>query len=342
MGPARRLAARSAARLVAAGLMMPVMACSGHAATPHGQAAPATSGSTTTATTTAPAIETTTTPASTAPATALLPAAAGPCGVTTTPPQHYRHVIWIWMENHQWQQVLGDPAAAPYEIGLARKCATATHYASVGSPSLPNYLGATSGDSHGIQDDSGPAAHPLSGDNLFRQVRASGGREQSFPESMGPPCRQDSAGSYAVKHNPAAYYVGGSDRVACIADDVDLAALLPELAAGTLPTFAFITPDLCHDTHDCPVATGDAWLALWVPRILASPAYRDGSTAVFVMWDEYTPMPNVVVAPSVPAGTSVSEPFDHYSLLRTTEEMVGLPLLGRATGATSMRGPFRL
>jgi phosphatidylinositol-3-phosphatase len=246
------------------------------------------------------------------------------------------------MENHQWEQVLGDPAAAPYESGLARTCATASRYASVGSPSLPNYLGATSGDSHGIQDDGGPATHPLNGDNLFRQVRASGGSERSFQESMGTPCRQDSAGSYAVKHNPAAYYVGGSDRAACIADDVDLAALVPDLVAGNLPTFGFITPNLCHDTHDCPIASGDAWLALWVPRILASPAYREGGTAIFIIWDEYTPTPNIVVAPSVPAGTTVREPFDHYSLLRTTDEMLGLPLLGRAASAAGMRGPFGL
>ena len=47
------------------------------------------------------------------------------------------------------------------------------------------------------------------------------------------------------------------------------------------------------------------WLARWVPQILASPAYRDGTTAVFVVWDEYTPTPNLIVAPSVPAGASL-------------------------------------
>jgi len=251
-------------------------------------------------------------------------------------------VIWIWMENHSWQQVLGDPSATPYESRLARTCATATRYSSVGSPSLPNYIGATSGDTHGINDDSGPASHPLSNDNLFRQVRASGGTERSFQESMGSPCRQDSTGSYAVKHNPAAYYVGGSDRTACLAHDVDLAGLPAQLAAASMPTFAFITPDLCNDTHDCEVGTGDAWLALWVPRILSSPEYRAGGTAVFIIWDEDSPMPNIVVAPSVPPGTTVSAPFDHYSLLRTTEEMLGLPLLARAAAASSMRAEFRL
>jgi phosphatidylinositol-3-phosphatase len=59
-------------------------------------------------------------------------------------------VIWIWMENHQWSQVLAASSPAPYTRSLAAQCGTATNYASVGSPSLPNYLGATSGSTQGI------------------------------------------------------------------------------------------------------------------------------------------------------------------------------------------------
>jgi hypothetical protein len=77
-------------------------------------------------------------------------------------------------------------------------------------------------------------------------------------------------------------------------------------------------------------------------RLWTSDLYRDGKTAVFVVWDEPTPMPNVIMSPSTPAGLRTAQPFDHYSLLRTTEEMLGVPLLGRATGARSMRGQFRL
>jgi hypothetical protein len=246
------------------------------------------------------------------------------------------------MENHSWGQVLGQPSAAPYEASIAHQCGTATRYASVGSPSLPNYLAATSGDTHGVTDDAAPSAHPLTVDNLFRQVRAAGGTERSYQEATTAPCQQSSAGTYAVKHNPAAYYIGNDDRAACVRDDVGLDGLTAALGAGPLPTFSFVTPDLCHDTHDCSVTTGDRWLAGWLPRILASPAYRDGTTAVIVMWDEYTPMPNLIVAPSVPAGTSSAVAFNHYSLLRTTEELLGLPLLGRAGTAASMRSAFRL
>ena len=116
-----------------------------------------------------------------------------------------------------------------------------------------------------------------------------------------------------------------------------------DLANDSLPAFAFITPDLCHDTHDCAVAEGDRWLADWMPKILNSAAYRAGRTAVFIVYDEPTPMPNVVVAPSIPPGTVATEPVDHYSLLRTTEELLDIPtFLGAAAEAPSMRAMFHM
>jgi hypothetical protein len=248
-------------------------------------------------------------------------------------------VVWIFMENHSWGEVIGNPAA-PYLGGLARQCGTDTDYAVVGSPSLPNYLGATSGSTQGVTDDGDPSTHSFGVDNLFRQVRAAGGTERSFDESMPAPCRLVSAGSYAAKHNPAVYYVGGSDRPACQADDLPLTAFLPVLAGGQLPTFTAITPNICDDMHDCSVATGDQWLATWVPRILATASYRSGTTALFIIWDEPTPVANVVVAPSVRPGTESAVAVDHYSLLRATEEMLGLPLLGQAATATSLRSVF--
>ncbi|HEX3540943.1 MAG TPA: alkaline phosphatase family protein [Acidimicrobiales bacterium] len=276
-------------------------------------------------------------------ATTLAPAGAAPCGWAPSPPATYQHVIWIWMENHTWPQVLGDARAAPYEVALAGRCGTATNYRSVGSPSLPNYIGATSGSAQGIGDDADPASHPLAVDNLFRQVRTAGGTERSYQEAMSPPCQQSSGGEYAVKHNPAAYYVGGQDRAACQADDVPLTQLAPDLASGRLPTFAFITPNLCHDTHDCSVATGDAWLSGFLPSLLTSATYRAGATAIILVWDEESPMPNVMIGPAVHPGTVSSARFDHFALLRTTEEMLGLPgRLGSAAAAPSLRAPFNL
>ena len=103
-----------------------------------------------------------------------------------------------------------------------------------------------------------------------------------------------------------------------------------------------MTPDLCHDTHDCPVRDGDKWLAQWIPAILDSPSYRAGKLVVFIVWDEPTPMPLIVISPTTAPGATSTSGFDHYSLLRTTEELLGLPFLGKAARATSMRGAFGL
>lgn len=243
------------------------------------------------------------------------------------------------MENHTWGSVIGSPAA-PYLTGLARSCGTDTAYASVGSPSLPNYLGATSGSTQGVTDDGDPSEHSFDVDNLFRQVRSAGGTERSFVESMPSNCGLVSEGAYAAKHNPAVYFDGDADRAACRTDDVPFTAFEPVLASGQLPTYTSITPNSCDDMHDCSVSVGDAWLATWVPRILATASYRSGTTAVFIVWDEPTPVADVVIAPAVHPGTVLAVAVDHYSLLRASEEMLGLPLLGRASSATSLRAVF--
>jgi phospholipase C len=259
----------------------------------------------------------------------------------------YDHVIWIWMENHRLSQVIGSPDA-PYETKLASDCGVAARYEEVGSPSLPNYIGATSGSAQGIHDDGSPPQHQLTVDNLFRQVRAAGKQARSYEEAMPSPCSSTASGRYAVKHNPAAYYRGADDRDACQRDDiplgtVDSGAFADDLRSGSLPAFSFITPDLCNDTHDCSVATGDKFLAQWLGAILDSPVYRAGRTAVFVVWDEDSPMPNLVISPSTKPGTSSDARVDHYALLRTTEELLGLDtFLGAAASAPSLRPLFNL
>ena len=112
-----------------------------------------------------------------------------------------------------------------------------------------------------------------------------------------------------------------------------------DLANGTLPAFSFVTPNLCHDTHDCPVAEGDAWLRSWVPRILASPNYLAGDTVVFLTWDEDDGSASnrvalIVVSPSTRPGTESATSFDHYSLLKTAEQLLGIrSYLGHAGDA---------
>ena len=276
------------------------------------------------------------------------PAPGAPCGTRAAPPDRWEHVIWIWMENKRRDEVIDNPAA-PFESALAEACGTARQYSSVASPSLPNYLAAVAGKTFGVTDDAPPADHSFTADNLFRQVRASGRLARSYQEDMPRRCvLEPRTGLYAVKHNPAAYFKGADDRAACQRDNLPIGTtaagpFASSLDSGTLPAFSFITPNLCNDSHDCPVKRGDVWLAAWLGRILTSRPYRAGTTAVFVVWDEPGIIPNLVISPSTRSGTTVDTPFDHYSLLRTTEEMLGIRnYLGRAASARSMRTAFRL
>ena len=111
---------------------------------------------------------------------------------------------------------------------------------------------------------------------------------------------------------------------------------------NNLPTLMYIAPNLCNDTHDCGVGTGDQWLQSHLQPVLDSAAYQSGSTAVIVTYDEYTSLPNVFASQSVSPGTLVTANTSHYGLLRTIEDMLGLSSLGQAATATSLRSAMRL
>jgi phosphatidylinositol-3-phosphatase len=256
----------------------------------------------------------------------------------SVPPSQYDHVIWIVMENHSLDQIIGSPDA-PYLNQLAHDHGLAANFYAESHPSLPNYIAMTSGSTHGIADDDDPSSHPLDVPSLFSLLP--GGGSRSLLESMPGNCARSDAGDYAVRHNPQAYYVnlGGE----CDQYNVPLADP-PDLSAR----FTFITPNLIHDMHNGTVADGDTWLSTFVPKLLASAEYAAGRAAVFITWDEddllsANQIPTLVIAPSVPAGTRVTARLDHYAMLRATQEMLGVtPLLGSAATAADMRTPFNL
>jgi phospholipase C len=229
------------------------------------------------------------------------------------------------MENMSLSQAL----AGPYVSFVSSTYAVATNYHGVGRPSLPNYLALTSGDTYGIQDD---GYHALPSGGIGQQLSGAGIAWRAYMEGMTKGC-MDSPYPYALKHNPFAYY-GGS----CPSNVVPLSQFATDLQNDP-PRFAWITPDLCHDGHDCPVSQADAWLSGFVPMILATPAWRNGG-ALFIVWDEGDPaaanqMPLLVITPDVKIHQS-AQPYDHYSLLATIEDLLGLPRLGQAAQSQTL------
>jgi phosphatidylinositol-3-phosphatase len=269
--------------------------------------------------------------------------AGRPCGVTRKYPRRYRHVVWIIFENKTYDDIIGN-AAAPYINSVASACGLATSFTAEGHPSLPNYIAMTSGSTQGISDDSGPDAHQLAVPSIFSQL---GGRWRALEDAMPSNCDHSDSGFYAVRHNPAVYYTNIASQ--CAARDVPLGSV-PDLSAP----FTFITPSTCHDMHSSSCGSdsasetknGDTWLASFLPKVLASPAYRSRQTVIFVTWDEDDfhhdqHIATIVIAPSVRRGTRASAAFTHYSMLRTTEDLLGLPHLGGAATAPGMRAAFR-
>jgi phosphatidylinositol-3-phosphatase len=270
-----------------------------------------------------------------------------PCG--TAADATYRHVVWIWMENRSYSSVINGAGDAPELERYADLCGLATDYHGITHPSLPNYIAATAGSPLRITTDCGPDDCPRAKSSLFGQVRHAGKSWFGYAESMTSRCDHAGYGTYAPRHNPAVYFTPIAAQ--CRKRDVPMGGRDGRFAhalANGLPAFSFVTPNLCHDGHDCATGVADTWLGRWLDRITASDAYAAGDTAVFVTWDESelasqrNHIATVVIAPTVSPGLRVDLRFDHYSLLRTTEQLLGLPFLRHAKNAHSMRAAFGL
>jgi hypothetical protein len=227
------------------------------------------------------------------------------------------------MENKGYDRAVGGG----YTALLASQYAVATNYHAVAHPSLPNYLALTSGSTWGITDD---RYHSLSGEDLGSELTSAGIPWRAYMEDMTDGCF-DSPSPYALKHNPFAFYGGR-----CPSNVVPLSQFDSDLS-GEIPDFVWITPNLCHDEHDCSVSEGEQWLSGVVPKIIGSAAWRkDG--VLFIVWDEDEErsgpnrVPLIVVAPNL-KDQHTDTHYDHYSLLATIEDRLGVPRLGKSADA---------
>lgn len=175
---------------------------------------------------------------------------------------------------------------------------------------------------------------------------------------------------YAAKHDPFVYFHTILDRPArCAGHIVKLDELKTDLRRiVTTPNYSFITPNLCNDGHDLRCADGETgglvginrFLKKWVPVITRSPAFRKDGLLI-ITFDESDgqapdafeaccnekPLPTdpnqpglqgpgggrigaVLLSPYIRPGTVSSVPYNHYSLLRSVEDIFDLGHLGYA------------
>jgi len=222
--------------------------------------------------------------------------------------------------------------------------------------------------------------YPSQVKTIADQLSARGLKWKGYMEDMKPPCRHPALGAvddtqkaevgdqYATRHNPFMYFHSIIDSPDCAKDVLDYRELAKDVRSPrTTPSYALIVPNLCNDGHDDPCVDDkshpgglpkiNAWLRREMPKLLASPGYRDDGLLI-VTFDESdtdgsaccdeqhgpntpnpagpTPGPGggrtgaVLISPFIRPGSVVSTPFNHYSLLRSMENLFGLSHLGYA------------
>ena len=274
------------------------------------------------------------------------------CGTRGGTPTTTKLLV-VWEENTNASSVYGS-AQAPNMNTYAKDCGHATDYVSLGHPSLPNYLEATSGTPYNSSPwtsdcQASSASCRTASDNIFNQVGPTGWK--GYAQSMPTACAQGSSGTYLPRHNPAVYYtdLGAS----CAANDLNIGtptggALHSDIVNGTLPVFGSVTPDVNNDQHNGSEAQADAYLASWIPQIVAGPDYQSGRLAIVVVYDEgagsgtntQSTVAAIVMSPFISPGTTSATPFTHYSLLAAAEGIAGVPRLGNAASANDLRTAF--
>jgi hypothetical protein len=258
----------------------------------------------------------------------------------------------VVMENRDYSSVIGS-SDAPYVNGLAARYGLATNSYAVSHPSLPNYLALLAGSTFGINSDCTDCS--VGATNLIDQLESADISWRAYMEDMPSPCFTGAqADGYAKKHDPFVYFDDIVNDPSRCSNLVPFSRLGGDAASGALPDFIWITPNLCNDGHDCSTAAADSWLAVHIPALLKSLG-RGG--ILFLTWDEGEGtagccgtaagghIVTIVAGPGAKSGVTLTSSVDHYSILKTIEELYGANLLrGAACTCTNdlsplLRGP---
>jgi len=247
----------------------------------------------------------------------------------------FDRVFVVVFENKDRSDVL----RVPYFAELAKRGEQFPRFVGETHPSQPNYLAMVGGDTFVRGDE----PRDIAATNLADLLEGAGMSWTSYQEGLPEPCFTGKAagssddGKYTRAHNPFISFDDirtNPERCARIVDGERLDA---DIAAGTLPTFALYAPNKNHDSHDKPLSYAARWFRGFLEPKLADPRFMDG-TLVVVTFDESedksddpktSPIYTVLLGSMITPGTTDRARYDHYSLLRTIEDTLGIGTLGR-------------
>jgi hypothetical protein len=105
--------------------------------------------------------------------------------------------------GHGYGDIIGNTSQAPYLNTIAGECGLATNYHNLSHPSLPNYVGATSGLAASSLTPFDPDGNPTgSCVTSAPSIAGQGESWKAYEESMPSNCLGSNSGEYAVRHNP--------------------------------------------------------------------------------------------------------------------------------------------
>jgi hypothetical protein len=265
------------------------------------------------------------------------------------------HIVIVIEENKAFGEVIGS-ANATYLNSLVPEGALLTNFHALHHPSQPNYLELFSGSNQAVCNDDCPPTASITAPNLGRSLLAAGKTFVGFAEDLPADRTKCKQGNYARKHVP---WLDFTSIPASATKNT-----FPSTAVGfaSLPTVSFVIPNLINDMHNIvggghdrakEIHNGDQWLKDNLD------AYRQWAmthnSLLVVTWDEdsasvSTPAacPGINTGPSQnriatiivgehvrPASTSGTR-YDLSSLLRTVEDIYGLPRLGASASAAAI------
>jgi hypothetical protein len=229
-------------------------------------------------------------------------------------PTSVEHVVVISFENHSYNSVISK---GPYFKELATIYGRVVNDYEICNPSLPNYIAISCGSTKGKCGTDSMSGMPFNICNIYRLIKNANLTYGNYAET-----------GFAPRHMPGLFYTDSFKNVKRLSDWFTL------VNSGQIPpNFSFITPNNCHDAHDCSISTADDWLkhTFNIPSLLTKPWAQ--KTCFVIWWDEGYGSPRYVVFISpISKGTkfTLSIPkHGDYALLSTIEWLLGLGNCGK-------------
>jgi len=253
------------------------------------------------------------------------------------------HVIVVVMENKSYAETVN----LPYMTALRATGATLTNSFATAHPSQPNYFSLWAGNTLVTNDNCPAAGSPYPYNNLGLAVQTAGKTWRSYSENLAvvgsTACSYDgtaSTGLYTRKHDPWTYFNNITHT-----NERPYTDLATDIANNALPNLAFVIPNNCHNTHNsttsgCSINDGDTWLSNNLPQMISA-AGPNG--LVILTWDEddssqSNQILTVFAGGLVLPGSSTHQTVNHYTVVRTICDALGLPPVGAAFSEVPITG----